>query len=395
MHRSQAFIADAREAFVVGGVETEGLRPGVIEAWRRSKAAGVTPDAPVRLHTRDFDADSALLRASSPIVSSLVERLSGVDAAMVVMDREARIVGRWASSKRMDSLLQRMSPGPGGVFDEAVVGSTGLGTAFELVRPSVVEGTEHYRSAFDSVVAVGVPVFNPGTGVIEGAIDLVAPVGSPVSLIVPLVAQTASQVNLELLSGYARQDRDLLAEFVAANARFSPAPIVALNGRVVMANPAGRAVISAVEHFELWEPVRRAFTSRERYVTLKVGSRELAAVIARVSSTDIRAGAILRFVEPDRTGDATAGASISTEPLHTVQGGPAGLTYLQLVERRAIAELLDAAGGNRVAVARELGISHSTLYRKLAALELDRSIPPGPGAPVSNLGQTSTSSAPS
>jgi sigma-54 dependent transcriptional regulator, acetoin dehydrogenase operon transcriptional activator AcoR len=47
------------------------------------------------------------------------------------------------------------------------------------------------------------------------------------------------------------------------------------------------------------------------------------------------------------------------------------LTYLENVEREAIAALLASTGGNKRKVAEILGLSRSTLYRKLTALQLD------------------------
>ena len=48
------------------------------------------------------------------------------------------------------------------------------------------------------------------------------------------------------------------------------------------------------------------------------------------------------------------------------------LTRLELVERDAIAAALVAAGGNKRAAASDLGLSRSTLYRKISALGLDQ-----------------------
>ena len=48
------------------------------------------------------------------------------------------------------------------------------------------------------------------------------------------------------------------------------------------------------------------------------------------------------------------------------------VTSLQEVERRHIAVVLRAVGGNKVQAARKLGIDRATLYRKLERLDLER-----------------------
>src|SRR5262249_36717265 len=52
-------------------------------------------------------------------------------------------------------------------------------------------------------------------------------------------------------------------------------------------------------------------------------------------------------------------------PSETPRNQQDNLSYLERMERRAIAEMLAAAGGNRVSAARMLGLGKTTLYKKL------------------------------
>ncbi|MUL49896.1 hypothetical protein FZI85_29840 [Mycobacterium sp. CBMA293] len=77
---------------------------------------------------------------------------------------------------------------------------------------------------------------------------------------------------------------------------------------------------------------------------------------------------------PRRRGDPCARiadqpADLPSEP--TAAPASRKLTYLENVERDAIAALLAAHRGNKRRVADVLGISRSTLYRKMATLDLD------------------------
>jgi two-component system response regulator HydG len=56
---------------------------------------------------------------------------------------------------------------------------------------------------------------------------------------------------------------------------------------------------------------------------------------------------------------------------------PSELVPLEEVERRYVARVMEAVGGNKTAAARILGIERKRLYRMLERLEID----PGPGAP--------------
>ena len=59
-----------------------------------------------------------------------------------------------------------------------------------------------------------------------------------------------------------------------------------------------------------------------------------------------------------------------------VADDPSELVPLEIVERRYILRVLDAAGGNKSIAARILGLDRKTLYRRLESYGVDRSGPP-------------------
>lgn len=71
------------------------------------------------------------------------------------------------------------------------------------------------------------------------------------------------------------------------------------------------------------------------------------------------------------TGDRRCAVKSADLPSPAVRTPARSLSYLEHVEREAIAMMLDEMGGRKIDLARELGISRSTLYRKLVTLGLD------------------------
>jgi sigma-54 dependent transcriptional regulator, acetoin dehydrogenase operon transcriptional activator AcoR len=299
----QKFVAAARHAFREDGTETPGVRSETLAAWRRSRAAGVpmsgTPD--LRYEQQDFDHDSLLLRAVTPVAEQLVGQFEASEIAMVVTDRDARIVGRWIAGPLMRDLLDRQGALPGVVFDESCVGSTGLGTVLESGGLSVVDGTEHYNDSFDGVVAVGAPIIHPGTGVLEGVVDVVCPTGAPVELMLPLIAAAAKQAGSRLVSGYAREDRELLDAFMQNERRGPRRPVIALNGRMIIANADAGRLLGDSPHPLLWEEVHRAITAGHDYVDLSDGSdgQLRMAQVREVRSLSGGLGAVLQVVSSE------------------------------------------------------------------------------------------------
>ena len=292
----QREITAARDAFLDDGTESPLVRAETLRAWRRSRAAGAAHEGAPRIALGEIDRDGLVRRAAEPVVSAVMGRLGTADFAIMVTDRDARIVERWASGRTMGSLLDDMSVLPGAVFDESVIGSTGLGTVLEDRGTSIVDGAEHYNRRFDPVIAVGTPIVHPGTGCIEGALDLVCPTGASPELMRALIERAARDAGERLLSGYAAEDRALLDAFLRSRSRGPRRPVAAVNGRVVMANHLAGPLIGSGSSWVLWERVRTAVSSHQSSLRLAVDNDETVDVeVHPVDPSDSAAGGLLQF----------------------------------------------------------------------------------------------------
>ena len=319
----QREIAAARDAFLDDGTESPLVRAKTLRAWRRSRAAGAAHEGAPRITALgEIDRDGLVLRAAEPVVSAVMSRLGTADFAIMVTDRDARIVGRWASGRTMEALLDDMSVLPGAVFDESVIGSTGLGTVLEDRGTSIVDGAEHYNRCFDPVLAVGTPIVHPGTGCIEGALDLVCPTGASPEIMVALIERAARDAGERLLSGYAAEDRALLDAFLRSKSRGPRRPVAAVNGRMVMANHLAGPLVGSGPSWVLWERVRTALSSHQSSLRLTVdGGDTLDVEVQPVDSSDSTAGGLLQLPSTrstSRTRDAASG--VATAVSRELQG---------------------------------------------------------------------------
>lgn len=292
---NQTELVAAREAFISEGIESDQVRAETLRAWRRSRAAGAAHESAPVMAVSEVDPVSALRRAAEPVIAALMHTLGTAEYAMMITDRDARIVGRWTSGTSMRLMLDKMGVLTGASFEEASVGSTGLGTVLEDRSTAVVDGAEHYNRRFDPVIAVGAPIVHPGTGCVEGVLDLVCPTGAPAEIMIALTERAAKDTGERLLSGYAAEDRALLDAFLRVDRRGPKRPIMAMNGRLVMANQHAESILGTSSHGMLWQRVVQTLADGNEAMRLPADGGEIEVQIRSVESAGSKAGALLQF----------------------------------------------------------------------------------------------------
>nr|WP_225951615.1 helix-turn-helix domain-containing protein [Mycobacterium sp. OAS707] len=194
------------ELFVSGQVDLDAtpLRPLVAESWRRSLATGVDPDlgAPPTA-TAVLDR----MRASHPLAPALpvIRRLlvdDATDAGVVVAVTAADGTLLWVEGDRKACRkAERMNFVPGADWSERGAGTNAPGTALALDAELQIRGTEHFSRIVQQWSCTAVPVHDPATGVLIGAIDLTGgtQVASPQTLALVRATAVAVENHLALL----------------------------------------------------------------------------------------------------------------------------------------------------------------------------------------------------
>jgi transcriptional regulator of acetoin/glycerol metabolism len=297
-------IRSAWEEFHTTGHIREGVRPSTARSWMRSKGFGVPVQGqpPVR-YAGGADGDSALLRAARPVVQRLFEEMRGINAAMLLTDANARVVGRWSDDRAFCRQLDERGATVGFVYEESRVGTSALGTVLEEGRTVEVLGAEHYAENLQDVSAVGVPILHPVSGRLEGVIDLVCPNEHHSPTMLPLVVRAAEEIGTRLITGYAGEDRALLDAYLHAERRGPKRPMLAINGRVLMANPLAAKLLGPTDHEMLWEGVQRSLRSRESELVVVSDDAGVTvrATIIETRDGGERVGAVLQLREHGAT----------------------------------------------------------------------------------------------
>lgn len=206
-----AALRAVHEQFVAGQIDAAylyamPLRRVVVESWQRSLARGVDPDRGGAQHTA-VAASVAELRAAHPLASTLpvIRRLLVDDAAesgIVVAVTAADGTLLWVEGDRAACRrAEAMNFVPGADWSERGAGTNAPGTALALDRELQIRGSEHFSRIVQPWSCTAVPVHDPATGTLIGAIDLTggAQIASPQTLALVRATAVAVENHLALL----------------------------------------------------------------------------------------------------------------------------------------------------------------------------------------------------
>lgn len=200
-----AKVRAVHELFVAGEVDasylsSSPLRRVVAESWQRSLARGVDPDRG-GARSSDLAESIARMRATHPLASALpvIRRLLVEDAAssgVMVAISAADGTLLWVEGDNgACRKAEAMNFVPGADWSERSAGTNAPGTALALDAEVQIRGTEHYSRIVQPWSCTAVPVHDPGTGALIGAIDLTG--GAEVSSRQTLALVRATVVAVE------------------------------------------------------------------------------------------------------------------------------------------------------------------------------------------------------
>ncbi|GGA61129.1 hypothetical protein GCM10011490_09140 [Pseudoclavibacter endophyticus] len=345
-------VVEQWEAFQQGGAPRDVPRQ-ILDSWKRSKWNRIRPDT-LPVPWREVPDDVPLLRTAEPILAHATDSLPTSQTALSLADEHGHIVWRWASDTDFARTLDRGDMQYGSVFDEAAIGTNGIGTALHTGRTAVVIGAQHYVREYHRWACAAAPVRHPRTGRIVGAVNVSTRAEYANGFLRIAVDATARQLEQALELDLTSSERTLHDAFRLRAAR-SSSPLVAVNAKTLITDASSARL--SLNHRMLWRRVRDAAGGAR----VEIGD-DLSARVVFVDDHETAAGAILELVARRTPAER---ATDDAEP-------PAArrLTPLEHAEFTTIREALDRSGGRKTEAARYLGISRSTLYEKLRHYQL-------------------------
>jgi len=236
------------------------LRPGVLDSWRRSQVLQVDPDRVELPFVRPPHTDSRLARAAAPILQRVTEDLAAEAVGVILTSTDGVVLERKAPVVSILDALDRISLAPGYSLAEEVAGTNGIGTALETGKPAFVGGGEHYVAMFNDFACAGVPIRDPVTRRVVGAVNLSCLAGQSDPLMLALATSAVHHIE-DRLRVMAHEAETALLEAYLTQTRRSSSGVLALGGDVVLMNAYLRRVLSGSERAALVEHALDLHTS--------------------------------------------------------------------------------------------------------------------------------------
>jgi len=188
-----------------------GLRPTILESWRRSLATGLDPTdllAPIEADESEvlerwFDHP---LGSLTHVLTEQLRKVAEESQSVVVVTDASGLVLHRAGDEWLKEHAAEMNLVEGARYSEAADGTNGIGTALAADRPFQVFAFEHFNERHHQWVCSGAPVHDPVSGRVIGLIDLSSlwKFAHPRGLeLVTAAARTMEQCLVD-----ARRDRD-------------------------------------------------------------------------------------------------------------------------------------------------------------------------------------------
>ena len=173
----ERLLADGALVRELPPLATAGLRPRIVESWRRSLATGLDPTdslAPI-----EADESEVLERwlehplgSLTHVVTEQLRKLAEESRGMVVVTDASGLVLHRVGDERLKERAAEMNLVEGARYSEAADGTNGIGTALAADRAFQVFAFEHFNERHHEWVCSGAPVHDPVSGQTIGLIDL-------------------------------------------------------------------------------------------------------------------------------------------------------------------------------------------------------------------------------
>ncbi|MDO9377738.1 MAG: helix-turn-helix domain-containing protein [Nocardioidaceae bacterium] len=192
---------DALPLRAVQGGQTVGTVPDrVLASWQRSEDYGVSLDEVDPVFTGTAPPDSLFWACGDEVLSGLHRTLMSEPVSLMLTDSEGLVLQRYSGDSGLLRSLDAVHLAPGFAFSEREAGTNGLALALADRLPSMVRADEHYSTSLCTYTCAAVPVLDPVSGRLEGAVNITTWSRSSSELLLALAQSAAGNTAALMLA---------------------------------------------------------------------------------------------------------------------------------------------------------------------------------------------------
>lgn len=169
-------------------------------SWRRSADYGVSHDHVEPVFAGTQDQGSLFVECGREVLTDLHRTLAGEPISLMLTDADGLVLNRLSSDGALLRALDEVHLAPGFAFSEREAGTSGLGLALADRVPATVRAEQHYNDSLCDYTCAAVPVLDPVSGRLEGAVNLTTWSRSTSGLLLALAQAAASTTTALMLA---------------------------------------------------------------------------------------------------------------------------------------------------------------------------------------------------
>ena len=163
-------------AIARGDAAGAAIRSAVSQSWQRCLAAKLDPGLPRAPLILDEDGlfarrERPWFKLAESALAPHIDAVADCGHVLTLFDADGCMLSSAGAPGTLE-LLRAIQFMPGASWGENVAGTNGPGTALTLRRPIHVVGAEHFCEAWHPWHCAAVPLFDPETGTLLGALDI-------------------------------------------------------------------------------------------------------------------------------------------------------------------------------------------------------------------------------
>lgn len=180
----------------------------LLDSWQRSEDYGVPLEAVEPVFAGTDGVGSLFYECGTEVLSDLHESLGTEPVSLMLTDADGIVLNRLTGEHSLARALDAVHLAPGFAYSERTVGTNGLGLALADRTPTLVRADQHYALSLCTFTCAAVPVLDPTTGRLEGAVNLTTWSQSSSDLLLALARSAASNTAaLMLARSHGRRQR--------------------------------------------------------------------------------------------------------------------------------------------------------------------------------------------